>query len=364
MTELGIQIPRPVSISPGRSGQSLLAAKEDHYHGIDYSTINGWGNKNHIINGAFAVWQRGVIGYAGFPKQYGADRWEINRVVAGSTFSRATYSSNGFAYAGRVQRNAGNANLLPIAIHQPMESEIARKLAGQDVVLSFTARAEPTWTAASRYLQISIIVGTGVDQNPLGAGYTNQATIIDANCMLGTTFKRFFVNATVPAGTTELDVFFNFTPTGSAGAGDYYEISNVQLEIGTVATQYENVSIGQTLLDCKRYFQIYGSQSLFEVLWPTGFCANAVAAGLYKDLPVEMRAMPTLATNAFANYQIVMSNNAGVAVTNIVINAVVSSTRSVALDVTSAALFVPGTWCYLRSFNNLLGLLWLDSEIK
>lgn len=364
MTELGIQIPRPVSISPGRSGASLFAAKEDHYHSIDYATINGWGNKNHIINGAFAVWQRGVVGYAGLVKQYGADRWETNRGAAGSTFSRVIYNSNGFAYAGRVQRDAGNASLVPISIHQPMESEIAKKLAGQNVVLSFVARADATWTAASRYLQISLIVGTGVDQNPLGAGYTNQATIKSANCMLGTTFKRFFVNATIPATTTELDVFFNFTPTGTAGANDFYDISNVQLEIGTVATQYENVSIGQTLLDCKRYFQIYGSQSLFEVLWPTGYSAVAVTAELYKDLPVEMRAVPALATNAFANYQIVMSNNVGVAITNIVINGAISSTRSVAIDVTSAGLFVPGTWCYLRSFNNLLGLIWLDSEIK
>ena len=47
---------------------------------------------------------------------------------------------------------------------------------------------------------------------------------------------------------------FRHTPVGTAGANDYYEITGIQLEIGSVATPFEHRTFQEEELRCQRYF--------------------------------------------------------------------------------------------------------------
>ena len=60
----------------------------------------------------------------------------------------------------------------------------------------------------------------------------------------------------VPSAATELGIVFSYAPTGTAGANDYFEITGVQLENGTVATTFSrsHMTMAGELTACQRYY--------------------------------------------------------------------------------------------------------------
>lgn len=70
-------------------------------------------------------------------------------------------------------------------------------------------------------------------------------------------------------------------------ATNQFRITNVQLEIGEVATDPEYIDYGEKLASVQRYLQFFGQGH-------TGFAATAGAVRLASVLPVEMRATPAL----------------------------------------------------------------------
>jgi len=79
--------------------------------------------------------------------------------------------------------------------------------------------------------------------------------------------------------------------TGSAGggvtSGEYFELANVQLELGKVATPFEYRSYGEELAACQRYFQITEAHNRFRATVNQEIDTNTV------NYFVEMRAIPT-----------------------------------------------------------------------
>jgi hypothetical protein len=61
--------------------------------------------------------------------------------------------------------------------------------------------------------------------------------------------------AVVPTTTNQLGIKFTFTPTGTAGASDYFDITGVQLEVGTAPSDFEFEQFETTLRKCQRYFE-------------------------------------------------------------------------------------------------------------
>jgi len=69
-----------------------------------------------------------------------------------------------------------------------------------------------------------------------------------------------------------------------------FEITGVQLEVGSVATDFEHRSFGQELALCQRYYQQYTN------IMSVGYVPNNVSKSYSHgfNFPVEMRAAPTL----------------------------------------------------------------------
>jgi hypothetical protein len=171
-------------------------------------------------------------------------------------------------------------------------------LAGKTVTFSFYARAGANYSATSNILVASVLSGTGTDENMANV-YTGQATVIGQNTTLTTTWQRFTYSGTVASTATQIGVRFEFAPTGTAGANDYFEITGVQLEASTVASAFAtNAGTYQAeWAACQRYcFRIQG-QSGVSMGIGSGYANSTTAFRSTIRVPVTMRNTPTFTSS-------------------------------------------------------------------
>lgn len=252
--------------------------------GIQFPTAGPLSNRNLIINGNFALNQRG--GSNTTINTYALDRWRSYGGPMGFTISQqnvlSTLSTS--KYALRLQRTAGNTQTNNIGVAQGIESKNCEGLAGNELTLSFKARAGANLSGDFAYI---VFFGTGTDENPVGmTGQTSDITSISAS----TDWTSYTKTVTVPAGTTQITVGFSFTPTGTAGANDWFEVAEVQFERGSVATPYEHRSFGDELARCQRYFAKVGPVTQYA----PGYSVNARGAGGYFLFSTEMLTTPVI----------------------------------------------------------------------
>ena len=269
---------------------------------------------NPVLNSAFQVWQRGTsIAVAASSIPYTADRWQIaTGVNEAFTVSRQatgdTTNLPNIQYCARVQRNSGQTGTTAISFVQSFESINSIPFAGKSVVFSFYARAGANFSGVSATVRGVLATGTGTDQNRLTAVYTGETQPIIQDAILTTTWQRFTGTGTVPATATEMGIVFTSTPTGTAGTNDYFEITGVQLELGSIATPFDTyaTTIQGELAACQRYYwrnsAAYGSIGIIQQQTTT-------LAGTVVPFPVQMRTVPTLDANSGTNYFVVKTLN-------------------------------------------------------
>ena len=127
--------------------------------------------------------------------------------------------------------------------------------------MSFQARAGANFSASGNTLTAAAAFGTGTDQASIGGvngSWTGWSATAQA-FTLTTSLQTFSWSFSVPSGCNEMSVSLQYTPTGTAGASDYFEITNVQVEKGATATAFAPRPFGQELLLCQRYYQNGGS---------------------------------------------------------------------------------------------------------
>jgi hypothetical protein len=292
------------------AGDVLTASALDDLAGT-VNTVQYLKPWNTCLNSNMSIWQRGTsgVGGTGAANGYVADRWQTLRTgyVAGMTTSRQNTSDTtnlpNIQYCARVQRDSGNTSTAQLQFAQSYETVNSIPLAGKQIVLSFYARAGANYSAASNGLQLIINSGTGTDQN-ITTGYTGNATVTSQTATLTTTWQRFSYTATVSSSATEIGIFYGFTPVGTAGAADYYEITGIQLEQGSVANTYQpnQATYESELLACQRYlpaFTASGTGTLIGLISsPTNSYANF-------KLPVTARVAPTgISIPAVSNFSL------------------------------------------------------------
>lgn len=256
---------------------------------------SSFSHRNKIINGDFDFWQRAtsqtVSGMAS------CDRWYSTNVGTTKVTSQQSFAlgqtdvPNNPTYFCRtvVTSVAGAANYS--LLYQPIES--VRTLAGTQVTLSFWAKADAAKNIAVELLQY------------FGAGGTPSALVSGIGTTLiplTTTWTKFVVNMTVPsiAGTTlgtnsgdYLALYFWFdagstysTRTNNLGQqSGTFDIAQVQLEEGNVATPFEHRPIAVELALCQRYCV------LVQRMWGNEY--TTTASTFSTSLPVTMRTSPT-----------------------------------------------------------------------
>lgn len=255
--------------------------------------------KNSVLNSDFSVWQRGTSFTSVSNVAYTADRWCVfTGSISGRDVSRqATNDTTNLPfikYAARVGRASGNTNTTNFFIGQSYESTASTPLAGKTVVISYYARAGANYSSASNVLNVYAGWGTGTDQN-IFAGYTGQTSLGVTNATLTTTWQRFTTTGTLGATATEFGLYFGYTPVGTAGANDYFEITGVQVEIGTTATPFTTATgtIQGELAACQRYYYRATSGSSYGYLGALGDADSTTRVQAMLTNPVTMRTNPS-----------------------------------------------------------------------
>jgi len=325
----------PARLAVGNNGETLVA---------DSSTSTGLRyqapvQQNPVLNSAFQVWQRGTSGaMGGSGSTYLADRWVMYSGSVG-TVSRQTTSDTtnlpNIQYCARVQKNSGEATNGLQIIGQSFETINSIPFAGKTVTFSFYARKGANFSGTSDVLTAYLRSGTGTDQNAVGAGFTGSALVITTSATLTTTWQRFTGTATVGATATQLETEFRYTTTGTAGAADYFEVTGVQLEVGSVATPFHTyaATIQGELSACQRYYYRFASEGKTYAMFNIGgyFESSTKYIGRHQH-PVAMRTNPT--TLDFANLSVIDTSGSFYAVSAAAIDTNTNTTLGTMINFT------------------------------
>jgi hypothetical protein len=257
---------------------------------------NAVGNRNVILNSAFDIWQRGTS-FTGTPNYYAADRWQNYRAgaAAGSTYTRQSAGLDGFDYAVRLQRNSGNTDTTYVRLGTSFETSQVKSLWGQPLTFSFYARAGANLSSISNQVGIQIVGGTGTDGS-LGGGFTGTVILLNSTQSITTSWVRYTVTLSSLINTyTQLGVVIQFTPTGTAGAADFIEITGVQLEAGSVATPFARAAttLQGELAACQRYYYRQTSPTAGYNVFAIGSAASTTSILYTMKMPTTMRVTPT-----------------------------------------------------------------------
>jgi hypothetical protein len=266
------------------------------------------GMRNAIINGNFDIWQRGTSFASPTNANYTADRWKVqfNNTGATRTLSRQSFALGQTDVPGeptyfmRFDQSVAGSGGTFTQLDQYIES--VRTFAGQQVTISFWAKAAASTTMPSVALQQ--LFGTGGSPSSL-----NQTTA-GSSLALTTTWQKFSYQVTLPSisgktlGTDNNDalIVVFFMPLNATFTID---IAQVQMEPGPVATPFERRPIGTELALCQRYYQ--------EVDSFFAGSGGPIASLDYRGpFAVPMRTTPTVTVSGITN-----SNTSGATMTAI-----------------------------------------------
>ena len=257
---------------------------------------NATGQKNYLDNGNFDIWQAGRVASSTVATNILADRWQyINdgTLSNATVFSRQTFTPgqtdvpNNPTYFLQVQYTS--VNTPSNYIRQRIEN--VATLSGQTATISAWVRVTSGTIACNFQYQQEFGTGGSPGTPVYGIGVTNFTAT--------TTWTRFTATVAIPSisgkgiGTNNdsaLNACIVFPATGSATV----QISQVQVEIGSVATSYDIKNIQTELARCQRYYLAVGSTGSITT-WGGGVDGTGGASSIsFGQFPVTMRANPTV----------------------------------------------------------------------
>lgn len=246
----------------GVSVKALYSASEGgHFqvHGTDILKLLGRKNvfDNILLNNNFHVWQKGGGAFTDFSNavlSYSCDGWQTYRggFVTGLSLTRQTAEIEGSAYAIRLQRVAGNTSTQPLVLGQGVENAVSVVLRGKPLTLTFYAKVGANFSASN--LTAVIASDTVADRGMTSGNGDLQASI---NVPSTTTSKTKFTLtlSSLPSTCNTLKVYFIYTPVGTAGANDWFEIEQVQLDPTIYPLPFSPLRYEDELRRCRRIFQ-------------------------------------------------------------------------------------------------------------
>jgi hypothetical protein len=251
--------------------------------------------KNKIINGGFDIWQRGTSFSTN--NVYSADRWIVG--FATGSFTQAGFATGGNEIPGYEPRFYGRWTISSNSQNYELTQKIegVRTFAGQTVTLSFWARiSSGTVAFGPRIVQH---FGTGGSPSSLVVTGISSQTVTSS-------WQRFSYTVLVPSisgktiGTNNDDSLWISFQISNANTGAI-DIWGVQLEKGSIATEFEQRHIADELRLCQRYYQRVSHLSAVTV---TSTQVNA-----YSHLHTQMRVGPIIGQTGVLNVQGDNTNN-------------------------------------------------------
>jgi hypothetical protein len=299
--------------------------------------------RNRLINGDMRVAQRGTsfVGGANNDNTYTLDRWCLlsdgNDIV---DVTQANIAPTGGLFSVGLDVETANKKF---GILQVIEQRNIIGMLNQQCTLSFKARTTGTsianmkavilsWTGTADLVTRDVVSAWGADgvTPTWAASWTAENT--PQNLSPSNTWTTYTITATVDTASTNNLAVFIWCDDMTTTVGDFLYVTDVQLEVGALATPFERKLVSDVLADCQRYFfrwqSVVNGDIYFGVFQPASSLITATF-----PFPVYMRIDPTSYTvsgftvinssatptayYASKNWFIITSNvNAGIGNTN------------------------------------------------
>ena len=258
--------------------------------------------RNAIINGDFQIWQRGTsftaVGYT-------TDRWRTYfQGGTGVTLSQQAFTvgqtdvPNNPVYYARAVVTSGNAAGSRAIFSQKIEG--ARTFAGQTVTISFYAKANASKNIAIEFLQY---YGTG-------GSPSTYTTATPQKFAITTSWAKYTKTFTIPSisgktlGTNNNDYIdaaffldagsdFNSRSDSLGNQSGTFDFAQVQVEVGSSATDFEGKTYGDTIEQCQRYYVEWSPTTNYAGIG-IGRAWGSNNMNLTMYLPTRMRAQPSV----------------------------------------------------------------------
>jgi hypothetical protein len=290
----------PARLAVGNNGETLVA---------DSSTSTGlrWQGsaigKNAVFNSGYDIFQRSSTPTTGITTTgaiaYTLDRWQSWTFAAGGsvvTSQQVTGDTTNLPfirYCARFRRATGNTDTNTLVFGQALENTDSARFIGQTVTMSFYARRGANYSQTANQMSAQLWSNTTTDGG-LNTVQPSSAVPVNNTVTLTTTWQRFQATGTVSSTATQIALAFVMTPSGTAGANDYFEVTGVQLELGSIATPFAKMGGGTIqgeLAACQRYYWRQNATSAYTN-FGTGFARSTTIAMITIATPVQMRSTP------------------------------------------------------------------------
>ena len=285
-------------------------------------------NRNFIINGAMQVAQRGTSSQkTGATVSYETvDRFicyanSYSSLVATQSQSTDVPSGSGFSNSFKI--NVDTAESAPangfMDFRYKSESQDMQSLAygtssAKTMTLSFWVKSNVTGTYNISFYIDDAVKTYNVSYTIDAAGTWEHKTVqVTGNTNSGQGFNNdngvgIYVSFTLSAGTNykgspSTNAWGAYSAAGWGGnqtadiggtASNYWQVTGIQLELGTEATPFEHRSFGQELALCQRYFQRYMDTDNYEPSGFTGIATSSTRAYFSGRFTVPMRSTPSM----------------------------------------------------------------------
>jgi hypothetical protein len=285
--------------------------------GVASLNTTSTGTRNYIINGSFDVAQRGqtINATTPFSNANNTENYCLDNFIIVSDgndaidVSQSTTAPTGSTHSAQLSIETANkkAGLL-----QWLEASQCQNLIGKTVTLSFQAKSDDaaiddfravvlSWSGDKDLVDKTIISSFGSEgSNPT---YNTNVTAenTSANLNLSTSFQKFSISCDIDTSNAKnVGVYIFSNTTTGLSAGENIFISQVQLEVGSTATEYVHEDVSTTFLKCARYFRGWletSDDSASTSAIATGHNVAGTSARLQLFNPVPFRATPTIDEN-------------------------------------------------------------------
>ena len=353
-TNTGIYFPAADNAAIATGGVVALTADSSQNVSVTNTLVMGSSFKrNKLINGSMNVYQRGSVA-ATTAGAYTLDRWFVTPTGATVTVTQSTATvPTNFTASLNV---AAAASVTNVSARQRIESLNCQELtSGSKVTVSGYIR-QSTGSAVTT-ATVALVTPTASDNY---ASTTSAATSYTIPSIATATWTFFSNTFTLTTGCTNgLQITIALGTGLTTGS---FNLTGVQLEVGSVATPYERQIYTHQLAECQRYYFRVVNTSTF-CGFATGFNSGTTTGEWIIPFPVTMRIAPTALeqTGTPGDYQI--RNAAGASDVTGGPTFAAASPNSITINASVTAAVTSGDGSILRNGNNVTAFFGWSAEL-
>ena len=305
-------------ISPNFGAQTIATTGTVNTPSIGGGQI---ANRRININGAMRISQRGsVTGITNNASAYGGpDRYKTAVVNHGTyTASQESDAPDGFTHSLKINTTSADSSLANTARlimqHKISKDDLLRLKKGtseaEQLTVQFYVKSNKTGTyilelfdaVNNRHVSATYTISSSAtwEQKTItfpadtsGALGSGSGGGIDFNWWLaaGSNFTSGSL-ATTWTGNSDTQRVAGITV--NVGDSGYWQITGVQIEVGTVATDFEYKSFAEELKACQAYYMEYDADLFQDTIVFSGLSRAGTAKFFTFQLPTSLRTDPTI----------------------------------------------------------------------